>query len=186
MLFADEIFWKAPNVYDVFGVVGVIAGIFSIWYAWLLSKRDIRKRIDEAAERASRAAREEVRRVARAVLQTGITEAIRTLAIAREACRSKSWVRAGELCELARDQLASVRDQLEGVLVQPTTISEVQSELQTVLAVLLDCMTQLGRKRQTGAGKMPDDVLRGLAESTHALRGVEGRIRGTGGEVDRG
>src|SRR5436305_13976863 len=109
MLLADaEGFWKAPNVFDVAGVVGVIVGVASIWVSWWLAKRDIEKRVAEAADRASRAARDEVRRVAQALLQTGVAATIRSVELAREACHGKRWPRAVELCILAREQLARV------------------------------------------------------------------------------
>ncbi len=99
MLLADaEGFWKAPSVYDVFGIVGVVVGLISIWVSWWMAKRSIEKRLAEASDRASTAAREEVRRVARALFQSGISVAIRSLELAREVCNGKRWLRAAELC----------------------------------------------------------------------------------------
>jgi hypothetical protein len=90
MLLADtESFWKAPNAFDVAGSLGLLVGVVSIWLAWWLAKRDIAKRIAEAEARASQAARDEVRRVAKAVLRTGISATIRSLELAREACNGK-------------------------------------------------------------------------------------------------
>jgi hypothetical protein len=106
MLLAQvEGFWKAPNVFDVLGVAGFTIGVASIWMSWWLAKRDIKKRLAEATERASAAARDEVRRVARAVLHVGVAATIRSLELAREACRGKRWPRSAELCILGREQL---------------------------------------------------------------------------------
>lgn len=180
MLIADaEGFWKTPNVFDVFGGIGVILGVASIWVSWWLAKRDLQKRLDEAAERASRAARDEVRRVAQAVLHTGVADAARFLALTREAWRAKAWPRAGELCELAREQLA-------GVVAQPAASAEIQVVLRGVSVVLLECVTELRRRREPGAGKMPEEALQRLEESILALRQVEGRMTGIRAEGDHG
>ena len=95
MLLLAEMFWKEPNVYDVAGVLGLIIGILSIWYA----KGDIEKRITESSERASAAAREEVRRVAQALLQGALANAARYLELSRESARGRQWVRAADWIE---------------------------------------------------------------------------------------
>lgn len=180
MLFADaDGFWKAPNVFDVIGLVGLVIGFVSIWLAVRYAERDITKRIAEAEERASRAARDEVRRVAHAVLQTGIADAIRLLELTREACRGKRWLRASELCEVAGDQLARV-------LVQPAATGDTQAELQSVSVVLLDCLTRLRHQPKQGTGELPEEVLRGLDEAILSLHRVEGRMTGIRLEADRG
>lgn len=171
MLFANgEDFWKSPSIYDVIGLAGFALGIASIWLSWWLAKRDIEKRLDEAADRASKAAREEVRRVAQALLYTSVSETMLSISLAREACRSKAWVRSGELCEVARQQLA-------GVLEQPAIGDEIQAELRNVAAVLLDCVTEFRRKREPGTGKVSDAVLYGLDDSVLVLRRVEGKLK---------
>jgi len=77
MPFADaDGFWKPPNVFDVLSVAGFVVGIASIWVSWWLAKRDIEKRLTEAADRASATARDEVRRVAKAVLHSGLADTI--------------------------------------------------------------------------------------------------------------
>lgn len=135
-----ESFWKAPNVFDVAGVLGTIAGIGSIWFSWWLAKRDIAKRIAEAEARASDAARIEVRRVAQAVMQTGISSTIRSLELAREACNGKRWPRAVELCLLAREQLTRA-------LAQPASDDQIQSELRNLTAILQDCVGDYASSR---------------------------------------
>jgi hypothetical protein len=128
MLLADaEGFWKAPNVFDLISIVGLAIGLGSIWLSWWLAKRDIERRLAEAADRASAAARDEVRRVAQAVLQTGVSATIRSLDLAREACNGKRWPRGVELCNLAREQLARV-------LAQPAADESVWTELRDVSA----------------------------------------------------
>jgi hypothetical protein len=125
MLFADaEGFWRAPSVYDVIGIAGFLIGIVSIWLAWWLARRDIQRRLTDAANQASKAARDEVRRVAQALIQTGLSVTIRSLELAREACHGKRWPRATELCILAREQLARV-------LAQPAADETLQSELRS-------------------------------------------------------
>ncbi len=164
-----ESFWKAPNVFDVAGVLGTIAGIGSIWFSWWLAKRDIAKRIAEAEARASDAARIEVRRVAQAVMQTGISSTIRSLELAREACNGKRWPRAVELCLLAREQLTRA-------LAQPASDDQIQSELRNLTAILQDCVGRLREQPRMGAGELSEQVLQGLDESILALHRVEGRI----------
>lgn len=80
-----EGFWKSPNVYDVVGVVSFLLGLVALYLAW----RDIRRRVKEAAREAAASAREEVRRIVGAVLQTGVTDIIRSLELARHACRDR-------------------------------------------------------------------------------------------------
>jgi hypothetical protein len=171
MLLADaEGFWKwPPNVYDAATVLGTFLGLVSIWLSWWLARRDIKKRLAAAAEQAASVARDELRQLGRVVLRAGVAEAILTLAVAREACRSKEWPRAVDLCELAREQLV-------GVLARPAAIAELRTDVQNVISGLLDCARQLRRKREAGAGPVPEDVLRVLQESNLTLRQVEGRI----------
>jgi hypothetical protein len=179
MLFANDAFWKSPNVFDAAGIVGVIAGLASIWVSWWLARRDIKKRVDEAAERAAKAAREEIRRVARAVLQTGISATIRSLELAREVCNWRHWARTKELCILAREQLAKV-------LAQPAANESVQVELRDISASLLDCVTKLRTKKAEGKGEAPEGVLTALDSAIIALHRVESRITGIQPEVDHG
>lgn len=172
MLFADAGgFWKWPNIYDILGAAGFVVGVGSIWLSWILAKRDLRKRLAEVTAQASAAARNEVRRVAQAVLHTGVADTVRSLELAREACRGKRWPRAGELCELAREQLART-------LAQPAAADTTRAELQDVSAVLLDCVTHLRRQPKQGTGDIPHEVLRGLDDSILALHRVEGRMTG--------
>lgn len=177
MLFADaEGFWKSP---DATGVTGIILAVASIWATWWLARQDIRKRIAEAEARASRAARDEVRRVARALLQTGVAATVRSLELAREACNGRRWPRAVELCILAREQLARV-------LAQPTADESIQSDLRDVSAVLQTCVGKLREQPKTGAGDVPEAVLNGLDDSILALHRVEGRMTGIRPEADHG
>src|SRR5207245_1628558 len=115
-------------------------------------------RIAEAEVRASQAARNEVRRVAQAVLQTGVGATIRSLELAREACNGKRWPRAVELCILAREQLTRV-------LAQPAADEAVQTDLRNVSSVLQDCVRRLREQPKTGSGDTPEEVLRGLDDS---------------------
>jgi hypothetical protein len=133
----------------------------------------------EAADRASAAAREEVRRVARAVIQTGVSATIRSLELAREVCNGKRWTRAVELCILASEQLAHV-------LTQPAVDESTRTELVGVAAGLLDCVTRLRSKRKEGAGDTPEGVLKTLDESILALHRVEGKMTGIRTESDHG
>ena len=177
MLFANgEVFWKSPTVYDVMGLAGFALGLASIWLSWWLAKRDIEKRLDEAADRASKAARDEVRRVAQVVLQSGVGATVRSLDLAREACRGKRLSRACELCELAREQLARV-------LVQPAASNDTRAELQEVSATLTDCIKRLRKQVKSGSEEVPDPVLRGLDESILALHRVDGRMSSINPEV---
>jgi hypothetical protein len=174
MLFADgEGFWKSPNVFDVAGMAGLVVGLMSIWLSWWLARRDIQKRLADATERASAAAREEVQRVARAVLQSGVAVTVRSLELAREVCNGKRWARAVELCILAREQLAKV-------LAQPAADESIQTELREVSGALQDCVTRLRMKtqRQEGAGTAPEGVLNALDEAILGLHRVEGRMTG--------
>lgn len=180
MLLADtEPFWKTPNVFDAFGVAGFVIGLASIWLSWWLAKRDIEKRLAEAEVRASAAARDEVRRVARAVLYSGVATTIRSLELAREVCHGKRWLRAIELCILAREQLARV-------LAQPTADEPIQTELRGVSAGLLDCVTRLRTKRKEGAGDVPDGVLDALDEAILALHRVESKMTAIQPEAEHG
>jgi hypothetical protein len=180
MLLADaEGFWKAPSVFDVLGVAGFAIGVASIWLSWWLAKRDIEKRLAEATEKAATAAREEVRRVARAVFQSGVTATIRSLELAREVCNGKRWSRAIELCILAREQLARV-------LAQPAADEAAQTELRGVSAAVMDCVTSLRTRRKDGEGKVPETVLGSLDESILALHRVDGRMTGIQMGTDHG
>lgn len=178
MLIADaEGFWKAPNVFDVATALGFILGVASIWVSWWLAKRDLQKRLAEATARASEAARNEVRRVGRAVLHSGVADTVRSLELAREACRGKRWPRASELCEHAREQLARV-------LVQAAASGE--TDLRSVPAVLLDCVARLRQQPKAGTGEVPDEILRGLDESILALYRAEGRMTTIRPEAEHG
>lgn len=180
MLIADaEPFWKPPNVFDVATTLGFILGVASIWISWWLAKRDIEKRLAETADRAAAAARDEVRRVAQAVLQTGVADAARSLQLAREACRGKRWSRGGELCELAQEQLARV-------LAQPAADDVVRTELRDATAILQDCISRLRSQPRQGTGEVPEDVLRGLGEMILKVHGIEGRMTGVRVERDHG
>lgn len=180
MLLADaEVFWKVPNVFDVFGVAGLVIGVASIWVSWWRAKRDIEKRLAEASEKAAAAARDEVRRVANAVLSSGIAATVRSLELAREVCNGKRWLRAIELSILAREQLAKV-------LAQPAADAALQIELRDVSAGLQDCVTRLRTKRKEGAGDVPDGVLNALDEAILALHRVDSRMTGIRLEADHG
>ncbi len=172
MMFADaEGFLKAPNIYDVITIGGFVLGIGSIWITWVLAKRDIRKQLAEAGERASAAARDEVNRVAQAVLLSGVSNTLLTLALAREACGSKKWSKAAELCTFAREQLARF-------LAQPATPTDIQTELKDVNGFLSDCVQGLRAMPKTGAGDLPEELLRGLDDTIVKLHGVDGRLTG--------
>ena len=172
MLFAEEEgFWKPPNIYDVLAAAGFAVAVASIWYAWYLSRLDIRKRLREATEKASEAARDEVNRVAQAVLLSGVSTTLLTLALAREACGSKKWSKAAELCTFAREQLARF-------LAQPATPTDIQTELKDVNGFLSDCVQGLRAMPKTGAGDLPEELLRGLDDTIVKLHGVDGRLTG--------
>jgi hypothetical protein len=180
MIFAQaEGFWKPPNVYDIVGLAGFVVGIGSIWLAWWLAKRDIRNRIDEAADRASRAARDEVRRVIRAIVQTGLTDLIRSLELARVACGGRQWVRGLDLCLLAAGQLARFRGQ--AALERATS-----AELAGVTARVEAVVEALRRQPRVGAGSLPADAAHGLDEAIAVLHEIDGRAAGIQPEVGDG
>lgn len=170
MLLADvvaaEPFLKVPNIVDV---VSLVLAVGSIWYAWLLARRDFRKRLDEATGRASEAAREEVRRVAQAVLNAGVADVLRSLDLAREACRGRNWDRAGELCELAQDLLARV-------LAQPSVGADIRAELQVLSADVLDCTNRLWGQPRRGTGELPAEVQQRLNAAVSSLHAVHSRM----------
>jgi len=180
MLLADaEEFWKAPNVFDVMTFGGFALGILSIWLAWWLAKRDIEKRLVEVARDASAAARDEVRRVGRALLHSGIGSTIRSLELCREACNGKRWARAAELCLLAREQLARI-------LAQPAADDKIEEHLRDVSAALQNCVKQLRDQPRVGTGVLPPAVQHGLDEAILALHRVEGRLTGIQMGADHG
>lgn len=164
-----EAFWKEPNVYDAVGVLGLVIGFYSVWLAIRIAKRDIQKQLAEAADRAERAAREEVRRVARLLLQSGLTSAIRSLELAREVCNVKRWVRAPELCLSANEHLARA-------VVQPSLDEASRAEVRGVSAALQNCVTRLRGKRADGAGDAPEGVAVALDGAILALHRIEGRL----------
>lgn len=177
MPFAEtEAFWKSPNVFDVLSLVGLAVGFISIWLAIIYSKRDLTTKIAEAETRASEAAREEIRRIAQELYLVRIAELIRILAMAREACRAKAWARSCELCEQAREDVISL-------LSKSGTGGAPNTELDNLVAVLLECIEELRRKRESGTGKVPEGVYDGITESIHQLRRLEGRLSGLAREA---
>lgn len=178
MLFADaDMFWKPPNAYDTAGIVGLVIGVASIWLSWWLAKHDIAKRVDEAAERAAKAAREEVRRVADALLRTGISDVVRALDSAREACGGRRWGRAAELCLLAGQLLARV-------LGQPRLTDALRAELEAVSRTLTTCAARL-RRLPHDVERLPPVVDTGLHASLLTLHRIEGTMTGIRLEADR-
>lgn len=170
MLLADaEGFWKSPNLYDVAGALGLVIGIVSIWLTWWLAKRDIEKRLAKATNEASEAARQEVRRVARAVLASGIGDTIRSLELAREACRADNRHRALELSELARAQLAKVMGQTDSSL-------SVRSELQPLVTRLANCTLNLRKIVGNTTRKPFNEVIQTLDDLIADLYRIDGQI----------
>jgi hypothetical protein len=176
MLLADaDGFLKWPNVYDVVGLAGLAFAIWSI----RLAKQDIKRQLDEAAERAAEAARGEVRRVAEGLLQTGVSYAIRLLELAREACHGKRWSRAADYCTFAREQLARV-------LGQPAADENTRAELQDVVQSLPVCVERLRAKQKDREGEVPDGVHKALDEALLVSHRAEGRMTGVRVGGDRG
>lgn len=174
MLFADaERFWKPPNIYDVAGALGLIIGLVSIWLTWWLARRDIEKRLETAANEAGEAARQEVRRVARAVLSTGTADTIRSRELSREACRGENWQRAAELCELARAQLARV-------IAHPSAEGLIRDDLQSLVGVFSSCLAQLRGldKKKSIAAKYLQGVMQSLDDAILKLHQIDGRLTG--------
>jgi hypothetical protein len=172
VLFADaERFWKPPNIYDVAGALGLVIGLVSIWLTWWLAKRDIEKRLAKTAKEAAEAARQEVRRVARAVLSTGTADTIRSLELAREACRGENWQRAGELCELAKAQLARV-------IAHPSAERVVQDDLQSVVSLISDSLAHCRSldKKKTTPAKTVESAMKGLDEAILKLHLIDARL----------
>jgi hypothetical protein len=180
MLFADEPFWKPPNVFDVLSVVAFVVGVGSVWFSWWLAKRDIRRRLAEAAEQAATAARDEVRRVARALLQTGLRDVIRALDLAREACRGKRIERATELLEVAREQLVRVAE-------QPQLSEPSRAAVNNASMSLRDCIEKLRQQpMRAGIGKVPDEVRTILDEALMCLHRVDAACGAIRAEQDDG
>ena len=168
MLYADaDGFWKPPNVYDALGAAGFAVGLASIWLSWYLAKRDIEKRLREAADRAAGAARAEVRRIAASLLRTGVTDAVRSLELAREACNGRRWGRAIDLCQLGREQI-------ERTLMQPMADASL-ADVRTASVLIRDGVEGL-RPLTTGKGDAPDEVARGMDAAILALHRVHGRL----------
>ncbi|MGL4422236.1 MAG: hypothetical protein ACRCZF_16320 [Gemmataceae bacterium] len=98
LLFAQESFWKPPNVYDAISVLGLVLAIASIWYAWWLARRETR---------------EQIRTALRVFSQTldlhDVTEVSRLLGLARAAARNKKWKLAMEFCLEAQQRLQQLR-----------------------------------------------------------------------------
>lgn len=168
MLFADA-FWKPPTVYDVAGLVGLVLGVASIWVSWWLAKRDIEKRLDEAADRAAAAARDEVRRVARLLLHSGVTDAASSVKLAREACGSRKWPRASDFCQLACQQLTRA-------MAQQLADARTQTALREVSAMLLDASRVLQDQPKAGTGTLPEQIARSLDRAILGLCDVEGQL----------
>lgn len=141
--------------------------------------RDIRKRIAEAAEQSAKAARDEVRRVGEGLLRTSLGDTIRSLDLAREACRGKQWRRAGELCDLAREHLTRV-------LAQPVPGFAGADDLELVSRRLAELAAPLRDQPRNGVGDGPPDVLEALTESIVTLHRLDGRRAGVRQETLRG
>lgn len=164
-----EGFWKDPNVYDAAGVLGLIVGIVSIWLSWWLAKRDIEKRLLEASDLAAAAARDEVRRVARALLQGTVASTIRFLELSREAQRGRQWSRAVDQANLARVYLVRV-------LAQPGLDDASSAELRDVTGALLGYVAALGGQGRNGVGELAPDICRSLDEAILLLHRVDARL----------
>lgn len=170
MLFATDTFWKWPNVFDIITFIGLIIGIGSVWLSWKWAKQDIQRRLDEATDRASDAARKEVRRIAQNILYSEISAALRTLELAREACTGRQWDRAQFLCPLGREQLTRLLSQL-------APEHSLRQTIQPIVASLQDCVANLRSQPAKGTGKLPDRVATVLDNSIAVLHGVDAELR---------
>lgn len=169
MLFAEtDNFWKSPSVYDLLGLVGLVVGFYSIWLAIKYASRDLNARIAEAEKKASEAARDEVRRVAKAILQLGVAATIRSLELAREACNGRRCSRAIDLCLLAQEQMVKI-------LSHSMAHESERAELLEVSDLLSDIVRRLRKVKESNPA-IPEAVTVGLDRSLLALHKIEGRI----------
>jgi hypothetical protein len=179
LIAAADGFWKTPNFYDLLGVAGFVVGVGSIWLTWYLAKRDISKRLDEAAERAAGAARREISRVARTLMFAGVTDAVRTVGLVREACKDKRWPRAVDHCDTGLEQL-------NRLLGQPSLDEGTREELRNLIVSVREVLGILRRSPKARTGSLSDDTEQQLDLILGVLHVIEGRMRGIDPEGDRG
>lgn len=158
-LFAEEPFWKPPNVYDAFGVVGVVLALASIWYAWYLARRDIRQRIDNA-----------VAGFLQSLTHTDISDAIQSLRLARAKCENKKWSVGRMYCETAFERLGRLigRSDADSALVPRLSVATQD------LRELLDA---LRRNLTDGRGDLPVAAVNRLADVIERLVKLEGELQ---------
>jgi hypothetical protein len=162
MLFADELFWKPPNVYDAAGVVGLVLAVFSLVYAWYVARYDVRIRIRDARNEL----RKELSR--RAVFEQ-LTEARQCARLAEEAVAGRSWRRAGTYCELADDR---IRGLLVGGDLDTGAVLTLR-RLSDNLSLVIRALGTLVEKK----GRLADDVRKALSVVGRELREFEVRYR---------
>lgn len=104
-LFADEPFWKVPNVHEAGGAVGLLLAIFSIWLSWWLATRDTRRRIEEAQRGTNRY----IERLLTTHVQAELAEVIRCLRAVRAAADERRWTVAVVRIDDAEQHLARVQ-----------------------------------------------------------------------------
>jgi len=97
-------FWSVRTINDVVGIAGLVLGVGSIWFAWYLARKEFRKRLEEA----TRESKEAVRKVAFALSQATIIEAIRCFRDTRDSIRTRDWNKAIFRLEDGRGKLAKI------------------------------------------------------------------------------
>jgi hypothetical protein len=162
MLFADEIFWKPPNVYDTVGVGGLVLAVVSIWFSWWLAKRDIEKRLSQTRK-------ELLLEVQRRWAMDQLADARHSAELAREAISGRSWKRSGVYCDMG---LRCVNGLISS--------GGLTTEAVLVLRKLSDNLDRVEkglRPLTEKKGTLPDDVMHSLNVVIRELREVEGRFR---------
>ncbi|MGL4420571.1 MAG: hypothetical protein ACRCZF_07895 [Gemmataceae bacterium] len=154
MIFADEVFWKTPNVYDLIGAIGLPIALISIWYAWYLSRRDIRRYV--AATLARLASIE-------------LLDATQMLESARRAVEANDIPTARQQLDLSSDKLGTF---LGGQRAAVSDLEQLQQTLSGMRKLSIDLM--LYDAKPTDAKKRK--LLANLNELLGTIQSVRGAM----------